>query len=98
MRMSTVTQQSNHQRKGRPFWIKVWGWKALPWEEKGLLAFWLPSILNCCKVNHYYSCFIEPATLILEWIGSDVITIMCRVFVIKHLNKVSLDETVTFYD
>ena len=40
----------------------------------------------------------KPATLILEWIGSDNYDCMCMVSVIKHLNKVLVDETVTFYD
>ena len=37
------------------------------------------------------------AILKLEWIGSDN-DFMCMVSVIKYLNKVLVDETVTFYD
>ena len=37
------------------------------------------------------------AILKLEWIGSDN-DFMCMVSVIKYLNKVLVDETLTFYD
>ena len=37
------------------------------------------------------------AILKLEWIGSDN-DFMCMVSVIKYLNKVLVDETVTFYE
>ena len=76
MGMSTITQQSNHQRKERKTsQNQSLRLKSLPLRRKRFVSL-LITILYCCKINHYYQC-LKPATLIpctrMHWIWYDFI-------------------------
>ena len=54
MGMSTITQQSNHQRKERKTsQNQSLRLKSLPLRRKRFVSL-LITILYCCKINHYY--------------------------------------------
>ena len=54
MGMSTITQQSNHQRKERKTsQNQSLRLQSLPLRRKRFVSL-LITILNCCKINHYY--------------------------------------------